>query len=127
MNSDLFTNINYEDFYLHFKEHDAEMSVAAVPYTVSVPYGIFDLNGRDIQGLIEKPTYNYYANAGIYLIKKSALEEIPEDTFFNATDLIEMLISEGKKVIRFPLNGTWIDIGNPQEYQKANELVKHLK
>ena len=126
MNSDLFTNINYEDFYLHFKEHDAEMSVAAVPYTVSVPYGIFDLDGRDIQGLIEKPTYNYYANAGIYLIKRSALNEIPEDTFFNATDLIEKLIAEGKKVIRFPLNGTWIDIGNPQEYQKANELAKHL-
>ncbi len=126
MNSDLFTNIDYEDFYLHFKEHNAEMSVAAVPYTVSVPYGIFDLNGREIQGLIEKPTYNYYANAGIYLIKRSALDEIPEDTFFNATDLIEKLISENKKVIRFPLNGTWIDIGNPQEYQKANELVKHL-
>lgn len=126
MNSDLFTNINYEDFFLHFKEHDAEMSVAAVPYTVSVPYGIFDLNGRDIQGLIEKPTYNYYANAGIYLIKRSALNEIPDDVFFNATDLIEKLIAEGKKVIRFPLNGTWIDIGNPQEYQKANELVKHI-
>ena len=127
MNSDLFTNINYEDFYLHFKEHDAEMSVAAVPYTVSVPYGIFDLEGRVIQGLIEKPTYNYYANAGIYLIRKKALEEIPEDKFFNATDLIEKLIAEKKKVIRFPLNGTWIDIGNPQEYQKANELVKHMK
>lgn len=126
MNSDLFTNINYEDFFLHFKEHDAEMSVAAVPYTVSIPYGIFDLEGRNIHGLIEKPTYNYYANAGIYLIKRSALDEIPNDTFFNATDLIEKLISEGKKVIRFPLNGTWIDIGNPQEYQKANELVKHL-
>lgn len=126
MNSDLFTNINYEDFYLHFKEHGAEMSVAAVPYTVSVPYGIFDLEGREIQGLIEKPTFNYYANAGIYLIKKTALDEIPEDTFFNATDLIEKLISENKRVIRFPLNGTWIDIGNPQEYQKANELVKHL-
>lgn len=127
MNSDLFTNINYEDFYLHFKEHNAEMSVAAVPYTVSVPYGIFDLKGRNIQGLIEKPTYNYYANAGIYLIKKSALVDIPEGTFFNATDLIGKLIAEGKKVIRFPMNGTWIDIGNPQEYQKANELVKHLK
>ena len=127
MNSDLFTNINYEDFYLHFIEHDAEMSVAAVPYTVSVPYGIFDLDGRDILGLIEKPTYNYYANAGIYLIKKSALELIPEDTFFNATDLIEALIARGRKVIRFPLNGTWIDIGNPQEYKKANDLVKHMR
>ena len=126
MNSDLFTNIDYEDFYLHFLQHEAEMSVAAVPYNVSIPYGILDLDGRNIQGLLEKPKYTYYANAGIYLIKRKALNEIPEDAFFNATDLVEKLIAEGKKVIRYPLNGTWIDIGNPQEYQKAQDLIKHL-
>ena len=126
MNSDLFTNIDYEDFFLHFKVNNAEMSVAAVPYNVSIPYGILDLEGRNIKGLLEKPKYNYYANAGIYLIKKSALAEIPEDEFFNATDLIEKLIAQGKSVIRYPLNGTWIDIGNPQEYAKANDLVKHM-
>lgn len=126
MNSDLFTNIDYEDFFIHFQDHDVDMSVAAVPYDVSIPYGILDLDGRNITGLLEKPKYNYYANAGIYLIKKSALAEIPEDTFFNATDLIEKLISQNKKVIRYPLNGTWIDIGNPQEYQKAKDLVNHL-
>lgn len=126
MNSDLFTNIDYEDFFLHFQQHDAEMSVAAIPYNVSIPYGILDLDGRNIHGLLEKPKYTYYANAGIYVIKRSVLEEIPDNTFYNATDLIEKLISEGKKVIRYPLNGTWIDIGNPQEYQKANDLVKHI-
>ena len=126
MNSDVFTNIDYEDFYLHFLQHEAEMSVAAIPYNVSIPYGILDLEGRNIQGLIEKPKYTYYANAGIYLIKRSALDEIPDETFFNATDLVEKLIAEDKKVIRYPLNGTWIDIGNPQEYQKAKDLVKHL-
>ena len=126
MNSDLFTNIDYEDFFLHFKTNNAELSVAAVPYNVSIPYGILDLEGRNIKGLLEKPKYNYYANAGIYLIKKSALAEIPEDEFFNATDLIEKLIAQGKNVIRYPLNGTWIDIGNPQEYAKANDLVKHM-
>ena len=126
MNSDLFTNIDYEDFFLHYQQHEADMSVAAVPYNVSIPYGVLDLNGRNIKGLLEKPKFNYYANAGIYLIKRSALEEIPDNTFFNATDLIEKLIAEGKKVIRYPLNGTWIDIGNPQEYQKAQDLVKHL-
>ncbi|MBR5166483.1 MAG: nucleotidyltransferase family protein [Salinivirgaceae bacterium] len=126
MNSDLFTNIDYEDFYLHFKSNDAEMSVAAVPYNISIPYGILDLEGRDIKGLLEKPQYNYYANAGIYLIKRRALNEIPDNQFFNATDLIEKLILDDKKVIRYPLNGTWIDIGNPQEYQKAKDLVRHL-
>ena len=126
MNSDVFTNIDYEDFFLHYQQHDADMSVAAIPYDVSIPYGILDLEGRNIKGLLEKPKYNYYANAGIYLIKKKAIDEIPENTFFNATDLVEKLIAEGKRVIRYPLNGTWIDIGNPQEYQKANDLVKHL-
>lgn len=126
MNSDLFTNIDYEDFFLHFQQHDAEMSVAAVPYNVSIPYGILDLEGREIKGLLEKPQYNYYANAGIYLIKRRALDEIPSGQFFNATDLVEKLIAEGKRVVRYPLNGTWIDIGNPQEYQKARDLVKHL-
>ncbi len=128
MNSDLFTNINYEDFYLHFKEHDADMSVAAVPYSVSIPYGILDLEERrNIKGLVEKPTYDYYANAGIYLIRKSILEYIPKNVVFNATDLIEVLIEQNKRVIRFPLNGTWIDIGNPQEYRRANDFVKHIK
>ena len=127
MNSDIFTNINYEDFYLHFKDHNADMSAAAVPYSISVPYGIFQLEGkRDVKGILEKPTYDYYANAGIYLIKKSALDFIPEDTMFHSTHLMEALINAGKKVIRFPLNGTWIDIGNPQEYKRANELVKYL-
>lgn len=127
MNSDLFTNIDYEDFFLHFQMHDAEMSVAAVPYNISIELGILDLDGRNIKGLIEKPKYNYYANAGIYLIKKRSLAEIPEDTFFHATHLVEKLIAQGKKVIRYPLNGTWIDIGTPQEFERAKELVKHLK
>ena len=127
MNSDLFTNIDYEDFFLHFQQNDAEMSVAADPYNISVELGILDLDGRNIKGLLEKPKFNYYANAGIYLIKKRALAEIPENTFFHATHLVEKLIAQGKKVIRYPLNGTWIDIGTPQEYQKAKDLVRHLK
>lgn len=126
MNSDLFTNINYEDFFLHFQQHDAEMSLAAVPYDISIPYGILDLDGQDIHGLIEKPKFNYYANAGIYLIKRRALDEIPADTFFHATDLVEKLIAEKKKVVRYPLVGYWIDIGNPDEYYKACEMEKHI-
>lgn len=127
MNSDLLTNIDYEDFYLHFQEHDAMMSAAAIPYTVSIPYGIFDLDGRNIKGVSEKPVYNLYANAGIYLLKKEALDYIPEKKMFNATDLIDALVAAGQTVIRYPLSGLWIDIGTPDEYKKAKEIVRHLK
>ncbi len=127
MNSDLFTNVNYEDFYMHFIRHNAEMSVATIPYSVNVPYGIFELDGRNIKGIKEKPSYNYYANAGIYLLKKEVLDFIPDDAFYNATDLIEKLVSMSIKVIRFPLTGYWIDIGKPEDYKKAQDLVNHLQ
>ena len=126
MNSDLFTNIDYEDFFLHFQQNDADMSVAAVPYVVKVPYGVFNLDGRNIKGVTEKPTISYYANAGIYLIKKERLELIPENEFFNATDFMELLITKGYKVIRYPISGYWIDIGQHDELERAREIAKHI-
>lgn len=126
MNSDLFTNIDLEDFYLHFLENLADFSVAAVPYNVSIPYGILELDGRRVKKVIEKPVFNYYAGAGIYLMKRSVIETIPADTFFHATDLIDKLAGEGRNVIRYPLNGTWVDIGSLKEYQKACDLAGHL-
>ena len=127
MNSDLFTNIDYEDFFLHFQENGADMSVAAVPYVVKVPYGVFNLEGREIKGVTEKPTISYYANAGIYLIKKERLELIPDNEFFNATDFMAKLIAEGYKVIRYPISGYWIDIGQHDELERAREIAKHIK
>ena len=127
MNSDLFTNINYEDFFLHFQQNNADMSVAAVPYVVKVPYGVFNLNGREIKGVTEKPTISYYANAGIYLIKKERLDLIPDNEFFNATDFMDKLITEGFKVIRYPISGYWIDIGQHDELERAREIVKHIR
>lgn len=126
MNSDLFTNIDLEDFYDHFSNNGADMSVAAVPYSVSVPYGIFELDGNQILGLQEKPTYEYYANGGIYLIKRKLLDLIPPETFFNGTDFVELLIEQGFKVIRFPLIGYWIDIGKPEEFKRVQELATHF-
>ena len=127
MNSDLFTDIDFEDMYLHFMEHGADMSIAAVPYTVSIPFGICDLDGREVKGIVEKPTYNYYANAGIYMLRREVIGMIPENEFYNATDLIDALVKHGNKVIRYPLKGTWIDIGTLSEYQKAKDLAKHMK
>lgn len=127
MNSDLFTNIDLEDFYLHFMKHGADMSVAAVPYNVSVPYGIFEIeNTREIRGIREKPNYHYYANAGIYLIRRSVLDHIPDGVFYNATDLMETLIAKAMRVIRFPMSGYWVDIGKPDDFRKVQELAHHM-
>ena len=73
MNSDLFTNIDLEDFYQDFIQQEADMSIATVPYTVDVPYAVLNLKDKLVEGLSEKPTYTYHSNAGIYLIKREMI------------------------------------------------------
>lgn len=126
MNSDLLTNINLEDFYKTFKEADADMAIATTGYNIVVPYAVLETNNSIVQSFKEKPTYTYFSSAGIYLIKRKYIEEIPENDFYNATDLISLLIGNGKKVISFPILGYWLDIGRHEDYLKAQEDFKHI-
>lgn len=127
MNSDLLTTIDFEDFFKQFEQDNADMTVAAIPYPVNIPYAVLETRGNEIVSLQEKPTYTYYSNAGIYLLKKEVLKFIPENKFFNATDLIELLISQGRKVTNYPILGYWLDIGRMEDYKRAQEDIKHLK
>lgn len=126
MNSDLFTNINLEEFYDHFTATGSDISVATIAYNHSVPYAVMQTEGNDIISFQEKPNFTYMSNAGIYLIKRSILEQIPRNTRLDATDLLQQLIDKQKKVTYFPIMGYWIDIGRPEDYKKAKEFLKYL-
>lgn len=125
MNSDLLTTISFEDLYLKHIEEDAAITIAAVPYVLSVPYAILTTRESRVTGLEEKPTYSYYANAGIYIISNRLLKQLKSDERTDATTLIENAIGNGEKVVYFPINGTWIDIGSPVDFRHAEELMKH--
>lgn len=127
MNSDLLTNLDYEQLFLDFIERDADFSVVTIPYQVNVPYAVLETQGREIKSFKEKPTYTYYSNGGIYLMKKSVLKYLPKEEFFDATDLIDQLIKEELKVISYPLVGYWLDIGKHEDFKKAQEDIKQIK
>ena len=123
MNSDLLTSVSFEDMYLRHVAERADITIAAVPYNISVPYAILSTDGACVTALEEKPTYAYYANAGIYIISNALLDTIEPDCRTDATDLIERAIASGRRVVYFPINGTWIDIGSPADYHHACELM----
>ena len=127
MNSDLLTNMDLEKFFTEFEERDACMSVATVPYKVPVPYGILECEGDTVTALREKPTYTYQANAGVYLLKRDVVADIPRNVHYNATDLMKRLIANGRKLTYFPILDYWLDVGKHEDFQKAQEDVKHLK
>ena len=123
MNSDLLTNIDFERLWQHHVDSGAVLTMATVPYTVSVPFAILKTDGDRVTGLEEKPTFNHFANAGVYMIDRKVLECIPKGEYLDAPDFVESLIERGLKVSHFAIDGTWIDIGSPDDFRYANEVT----
>lgn len=125
-NSDLLTNINYEKFFLEFLNQKADLVILTIPYQVNIPYAVLETHDGVIKSFKEKPTYTYYSNGGIYLMKKEMLKYIPKNTHFNATDLMEVLIKNNHKVISFPFSGYWLDVGKHEDFEKAQHDIKNI-
>jgi NDP-sugar pyrophosphorylase family protein len=125
MNADLLTDIDLESFYQEHLDQQADMSVATTPYQVKIPYAVIQTQETRIVDFKEKPTYTYYSNAGIYLIRREALSFIPKAPF-DATDLIDALLASGSRVIHFPILGYWMDIGSPEDLERARRDAKYL-
>lgn len=125
MNSDLLTTISFEEMYMRHIEEHADVTIAAIPYVVSVPYAILSIEDNQVKNIEEKPSYSYYANAGIYIFSNKLLNTLPTDSRTDATDLIEQAINNGNKVSYYPINGTWIDIGSPNDFKQAQDLMRH--
>lgn len=125
MNSDLLTTISFEEMYMQHIEEQADVTIAAIPYVVSVPYAILTTDGVTVNGIEEKPSYSYCANAGIYIFSNKLLDTVPSDSRTDATDLIEQAIDKGLKVVYYPINGTWIDVGSPNDFKQAQDLMRH--
>ncbi|MBP6385386.1 MAG: nucleotidyltransferase family protein [Pseudarcicella sp.] len=128
MNSDLLTNVDFEQLYEAFVLESADMAVATIPYDVNVPFAVMELeNGNVVKSFKEKPKYTFYSNAGIYLFKKELAQLIVPDQKYDATDLMNDVIASGKKLIAEPILNYWLDIGRMEDFYKAQEDIKHLK
>ena len=125
-NSDLLTNIDYEQFFLEFINQDADLAILTIPYNVSIPFAVLETHMGDVKSFKEKPTYTYFSNGGVYLLKKEMLNYLPKNDFYNATDLMEELIRNNHKVISVPFNGYWLDIGRHDDYEKAQTDIRKL-
>ncbi len=123
MNSDLLTNISFEDFFIHHQSAGNDITIATIPHVVSIPFAVLTTDGDRVTGIEEKPTFTHYANAGIYLIRSELLRDLKPERL-DAPDFISAQISRGAKVGHFPISGFWLDIGTPADFRQAADLLK---
>jgi len=121
INGDILTQVDFRAMLDYHREHGADLTVGVRKYDLQMPYGVIECEGPRVQQVREKPLLRFFVNAGIYLLEPSAHRYIPHGQRFDMTDLIQRLIEEGRSVVSFPIVEYWLDIGQPVDYEKAQE------
>ncbi len=121
MNADIMTSFDFKDMHNFHLNRGSELTVAVKRYDLQVPFGAVNVMNERLIGLSEKPELNININAGIYMLKPELINEVPDGAFTDMTDLIEKSLKDGKKVFSYSIDGSWMDIGRPDDYKKASE------
>jgi len=95
---------------------------------VRIDLGVIQLNGaNEITGYIEKPTYEFHVSMGIYVFEPAVLSYIPRNQYLDFPDLVLRLIEHGERVVGYPFDGYWQDLGRPEDYEQAVQEFDALK
>ena len=121
MNGDLMTSINYDQLLKFHEKSNKEITLCTVNYDILIPFGTINLNDTELMKLEEKPIKSYLINAGIYVIEKNVINKMKKEEYIDMTALIDQYIKK-KSVSVFPLHEHWLDIGNPENLKKAQEV-----
>lgn len=101
------------------------MTVGVKEYDIHVPYGVVDIENGLVRDLSEKPVNQFFINAGIYVLAAELLDYVPSNRPFNITELVQLLVAEGKTVASFPIREYWLDIGRMPDYEQAQKDVRN--
>lgn len=126
MNSDLLTKIDFNHLLTFHTQHDTVATMAVRAFDYTVPYGICKFDKNYITEVVEKPTYKFFINAGVYVLEPVILDVIPKNEYFDMPTLFSRLIALEKQVTAFPVREYWLDIGQMSDFEKAHNEYSHV-
>lgn len=119
INGDILTNVDFNKALEFHEKHNSSATMCVRDYQVKIPFGVIEGSGHDISSIVEKPTYRYFVNAGIYVISHEIIQNLEANEYLDMPSLFESKKSEGFKVSKFPIHEYWLDIGRHDDYEKA--------
>lgn len=121
MNGDVLTDLDYTDFFKFHKKNGGLLTIGTYTKKTKIDLGVISTTKNTVTNYIEKPTHTYDVSMGVYAYEPEVLKFIPQNQYFDFPDLVLKLIKSGEKVVSYPFNGYWLDIGRPEDYKLAQE------
>jgi len=120
MNGDLLSTVDYAAMLAYHRARGAIATLAAYRHDVKIDLGVVQADADGwLTNYVEKPTYHYDISSGIYFFEPSILSHIPRGEHLDLPELVLKLIRQGQKVGVYRFEGYWLDIGRPEDYDRA--------
>lgn len=127
MNGDILTDLDYAQLLESHRESQAPITVATYAREVRIDFGVLETADRSVIGFTEKPTLSYTVSMGVYAISKATLRRYPAGQAFGFDDLMKDLLARGEAPVSFRFDGYWLDIGRPDDYDRANAEFERMR
>jgi NDP-sugar pyrophosphorylase family protein len=121
-NGDVLTTLDIREVLKFHKAQGGIATVAMHQRQVKVNLGVIQLGDRnEIMGYLEKPSLDYLVSMGIYMFEPEILKYIEPNQYLDFPDLILKVLAAKEKVYGYLFDGYWQDLGNPEDYQQAQQ------
>lgn len=128
MNGDVFTDINYSKIFKYHIKNKNDITLSTYKRGIKIDFGELKLDDSNhLVEFKEKPKYYFNVVMGINILNKNVIENLPKNIPYGFDNLMIDGIKSNLKIMSYPFSGFWLDIGRPEDYDKANEEWENLK
>lgn len=126
MNGDILTKIDLGQLLEFHNKSNADATMCVREYEYQIPYGVINGKSSKVVSMEEKPTQRFSVNAGIYVVSQSIVRSVSQNSKIDLPTLLEREISLGAGVFMFPFHEYWLDIGQLEDYNRAQSDIHTL-
>ncbi len=129
MNGDVLTDLDYADLLTRHRDSGAQLTVATYARQVQIDFGVLTSERGRIVNFAEKPTMDYNVSMGVYGMTASVLDRYTPGLPLGFDELVLDMLATGVGPNDYRFDGRWLDIGRPDDYDRANadfELLQPL-
>jgi NDP-mannose synthase len=121
LNGDILTDLDYADVLRDHALSRGSLTIATYQRQVDVDFGVLQVEGDVVVGFEEKPKLGYSVSMGVYGLSRGTLASYPVGRPLGFDQLVLDLLGGGKRPHAYHFDGYWLDIGRPDDYDRANQ------
>ncbi|WP_067984417.1 nucleotidyltransferase family protein [Neptuniibacter pectenicola] len=126
MNGDVLTKVDFGHLLAFHNESTGDATMCVREYEYQIPYGVVKGEKNRVVSMVEKPIQRFFVNAGIYVVSANIVKSIPRDYVIDMPTLLENKMAEGGDVLMFPVHEYWLDIGQMDDFKRAQSDILSL-